>query len=51
MPIFDSMEQLTYESIGAIDLISGGFIVWLTGLASGVTLRYIRNIITIASNN
>ncbi|MFA0013875.1 hypothetical protein AB4391_11045 [Vibrio lentus] len=44
------MEQVAIQSIGAIDIISGGFVVWLTGLASGITLRHFRNIITTASN-
>lgn len=45
------MEQTTVESIEAIALVSGGIMVWLTGLAAGITLRYFRNIITTASNN
>lgn len=45
------MEQAAIESIGTADVISGGFIVWLSGLAAGITLRYVRNIITTASNN
>ncbi|MCR9692913.1 hypothetical protein [Vibrio parahaemolyticus] len=44
------MEEVVTQSIGAIDLISSGFVVWLTGLASGITLRYLRNIVTTASN-
>jgi hypothetical protein len=31
-------------------IVSSGFIVWVTGLGGGVTIRFFRNIISSASN-
>ncbi len=34
-----------------LQIVSGGFLCWLTGLGAGISVRYLRNIVISASSN